>query len=343
MNFFCKLAAYALTLSAIFMVVGCGLPMGYSQSMVFGTEGRYDGHIGMEFDLKIFHLAEDSIAGNLGLKAGDKITKVNDVSFDDSFPFLDYLDAMNPGDDLRIEYLRDGREYECPPYKLRDADFDVGRNYLVYGSHTKQGETVRRWLHLGVVALGDWTGEAELYDLRDPIIVDVLPERALRTLATVLLAESKLLLIDYDLPDFLYFNKLLGLPTFCRYLSDDGKTAALNFSVATYINDSHVRAYSVYPLVAHMRFQEGGGYATYLTPFNVYGSMWSGAKLWDPDYVRFMGLIRYQEDDGLSLYPIYSRSSEDEILPGAYLVPLLSLCHVREPEYCRFFWIKFPL
>ncbi len=69
-------------------------------------------------------VVEDSPAEKAGIKPGDIIFKIDDLNIDDSGSLVDYVRKLDPGDKVRIHFLRDGKK-KSETVKLEQRDVDV--------------------------------------------------------------------------------------------------------------------------------------------------------------------------------------------------------------------------
>lgn len=57
-------------------------------------------------------VAANSPASQAGLKADDIITSIGDISLDETHSFINTLYTYNPGDQVSVGFVRDGKELQ---------------------------------------------------------------------------------------------------------------------------------------------------------------------------------------------------------------------------------------
>jgi serine protease Do len=82
---------------------------------------RYD--LPAQWGVYITRLAENSPAGKAGLQEGDIITKVGDVTLDETHSYVNTLFTFKPGDQITLEIVR-GNDAKQVQITLGEAQHD---------------------------------------------------------------------------------------------------------------------------------------------------------------------------------------------------------------------------
>lgn len=66
----------------------------------------------VEWGVYVMEVVDGSPASEAGLKQGDIITKLGEVALDETHPYVNTLFAFNPGDEITLTVVRDGKEMQ---------------------------------------------------------------------------------------------------------------------------------------------------------------------------------------------------------------------------------------
>ena len=81
------------------------------QTITPNIANRY--RLPVEWGVYVMEIGEDSPADQAGLLPGDIITKVGEISLDETHSYLNVLFQYEPGEMVKINFLRDGEELEA--------------------------------------------------------------------------------------------------------------------------------------------------------------------------------------------------------------------------------------
>lgn len=261
-------ARFAPVFLALFLA-GCGLPRGHRAGYVeLGIEGPYVGR-----------LEEGSLAARLGIKSGTQIATLNGTEIHSPADVERISDSLKLGDEVAIEIIKpgpSGMEREMLKGAVEESDIGRSSNYLVYGYEKIGDRTQRRWVHLGVITFGDWTGRFARMGLPpEAIQVDVLPEHVVRGAVAVAYLLPKSILLGIDQPDKMGMANAM-MPTFVVGATDeaDNEFALANASLFTRAQGHGANILSLWPVTGYLAESAGTERASelvYLTPLNSFG------------------------------------------------------------------------
>lgn len=244
----------------------CALPRGHREgSVVFGVE-----NLGPR--AMLHGVEEGGLAHRAGLRNGDRVVRLNGNEVASRVDLRKISQSLSVGDKLEIEVHSPGQDEEETARReavVTQADIGESANYIVYGYEKVGDKTKRRWLHLGLIAFGDWTGSLAQQGIRSQgVHVDVLPERVARGAALVAYMIPKAILVGLDRADVsTRFNMML--PTLFLGRNDENTFANALLFAGMWGKEGRVA--SLWPAAGLLQMGGNDGGLVYLTPFNSVG------------------------------------------------------------------------
>ena len=253
-------------LAAVLLVTsGCRLPRGHREGyLVLGLRTGYQ--------MQIYQVEKDLLADRIGVKPADRLIGINGKPVNSEEDVRVVRESLAVGD--RVEFTVVTQKDEKATTVTRkgavtEADIGSSSNYLVYGYEKVGEKTLRRWLHLGVIAFGDWTGTMRERGVQSiGLHVDVLPERVARVTAIVACILPKAFLFGIDPSDGIAAMAHVTFPTLFLGRSNEGLVA--NLLLFTGMHTPEGPMWSLWP-AAGLALQKGGSGVAYITPFNSAG------------------------------------------------------------------------
>jgi 2-alkenal reductase len=103
-----------------------------------------------EWGVYVTKVADNSPASKAGLQQGDIITKVGDVTLDETHSYVNTLFTHKPGDKITLEVLRDNKNIQVP---ITLAKRSIANNEIIMKQGTGQDLSLNLSIHNARISL----------------------------------------------------------------------------------------------------------------------------------------------------------------------------------------------